>query len=99
MSKVFSADEAVNLIADNAVIAVNSSSGLCCPDAILKPWVNDMNEKKHPKNLTSINPIAAGDMFGSPGTEHIAKPGMLTKIIGGSFISGPTSAAPPKIWE
>ena len=34
MSKVFSADEAVNLIADNAVIAVNSSSGLCCPDAI-----------------------------------------------------------------
>ena len=38
-------------------------------------------------------------MFGSPGTEHIAKPGMLAKIIGGSFISGPTSAAPPKIWE
>ena len=36
MSKVFSADEAVNLIADNTVIAVNSSSGLCCPDAILK---------------------------------------------------------------
>lgn len=99
MSKVFLADEAVNLIADNAVIAVNSSSGLCCPDAILKALGERYEREKHPKNLTSINPIAAGDMFGSPGTEHIAKLGMLTKIIGGSFISGPTSAAPPKIWE
>ena len=36
MTKIRSADAAVALIGDNATIAVNSSSGLCCPDAILK---------------------------------------------------------------
>ena len=46
-----------------------------------------MNEKNI-QNLTSINPIAAGDMFGSPNDIFIAN----AKIIGGSFISGPTSA-------
>ena len=99
MSKVKSAEEAVRLIADNAVIAVNSSSGLCCPDAVLKALGARFDEEKHPKNITSIHPIAAGDMFGSPGTEYIAKPGMLAKIIGGSYISGPTKADPPKIWQ
>lgn len=99
MSKVKSAEEAVQLIADNAVIAVNSSSGLCCPDAVLKALGARFDKEKHPKNLTSIHPIAAGDMFGSPGTEYIAKPGMLAKIIGGSYISGPTKAEPPKIWQ
>ena len=99
MSKVKSAEEAVRLIADNAVIAVNSSSGLCCPDAVLQALGARFDAEKHPKNITSIHPIAAGDMFGSPGTEHIAKPGMLAKIIGGSYISGPTKADPPKIWQ
>lgn len=99
MSKIKSAEDAVKLIPDNAVIAVNSSSGLCCPDAILKALGKRFDDEKHPQNLTAIHPIAAGDMFGSPGAEYIAKPGMLRKIIGGSYISGPTKADPPRIWQ
>ncbi len=99
MSKIKSVSDAVKLIPDNAIVAVNSSSGLCCPDFILKALGERFDAEQHPKNLTTIHPIAAGDMFGSPGTEHIAKPGMLNKIIGGSYISGPTKAEPPKIWQ
>ena len=99
MSKIKSVSDAVKLIPDNAILAVNSSSGLCCPDFILKALGERFDTEQHPKNLTAIHPIAAGDMFGSPGTEHIAKPGMLKKIIGGSYISGPTKAEPPKIWQ
>jgi len=99
MSKIKSVSDAVKLIPDDAIVAVNSSSGLCCPDFILKALGERFDAEQHPKNLTTIHPIAAGDMFGSPGTEHIAKSGMLNKIIGGSYISGPTKAEPPKIWQ
>jgi len=99
VSKIKSAAEAVALIADGAVVAVNSSSGLCCPDAVLQALGARFEAEGHPRGLTSIHPIAAGDMFGTKGIDHIARPGMLVKVIGGSYPSGPTHAAPPLIWQ
>jgi propionate CoA-transferase len=99
MSKIATAEEAVGCIKDNATIAVNSSSGLCCPDAVLAALGKRFDDTGAPRNLTTIHPIAAGDMFGTPGVDHIAKPGMIAKIIGGSYPSGPTKAEPPKIWQ
>lgn len=99
MSKVKSAAEAVRLIRDGAMIAVNSSSGLCCPDAVLQALGARFDAEGAPRNLTSIHPIAAGDMFGTLGIDHIAKPGMLVRVIGGSYPSGPTNAAPPLVWQ
>ena len=99
MSKIKTAAQAVQLIADGAMVAVNSSSGLCCPDAVLKALGERFDAEGRPRNLTSVHPIAAGDMFGSKGVDHIAKPGMLAKIIGGSYPSGPSNAEPPLIWK
>ena len=99
MSKVVSAEDAVSHIADNAMVAVNSSSGLCCPDAVLAALGRRFDETGSPRNLTSVHPIAAGDFFGTKGVDHIAKPGCLSKIIGGSYPSGPTNAEPPLIWQ
>ena len=99
MSKVRTAAEAVRLIGDGAVVAVNSSSGLCCPDAVLKALGERFEAKGAPRDLTTIHPIAAGDMFGTKGVDHIARPGLLTKIIGGSYPSGPTNAEPPLVWQ
>jgi propionate CoA-transferase len=99
VSKQKSAAEAVALIADNATIAVNSSSGLGCPDAVLAALGERFDKLGSPKNLTSIHPIAAGDFFGTKGIDHYAKPGCLSKIIGGSYPSGPTTAEPPLIWQ
>ena len=46
-----------------------------------------------------IHPIAAGDMFGTKGIDHIAYEGLIDTVIGGSYPSGPSSAEPPLIWQ
>lgn len=99
MPKIMSARDAADLVPDNATVAVNSSSGLCCPDAVLAGLGARFDETATPRNLTTIHPIAAGDFFGTKGVDHIAKKGCLARIIGGSYPSGPTKAEPPLIWQ
>ncbi len=99
MGKVRTAEQAVASVRDGAVVAVNSSSGLCCPDAVLAALGARFDATSNPRGLTSVHPIAAGDMFGTKGIDHIARPGLLSRIIGGSYPSGPTNAEPPLIWQ
>lgn len=99
MNKQTTAAAAVALIPDNAVVAVNSSSGLGCPDAVLAALGERFDREGAPRAITSIHPIAAGDFFGTKGVDHIAKPGLLARIVGGSYPSGPTNAEPPRIWR
>lgn len=99
MSKHITPQEAANLIPDGAVVSVSSSSGLGCPDLMLKAIGERFEATGHPRNLTTLHPIAAGDMSGIKGIDHIAKKGLLAKIIGGSYPSGPSSAEPPLIWQ
>ncbi|WP_299295817.1 acyl CoA:acetate/3-ketoacid CoA transferase [uncultured Tateyamaria sp.] len=99
VTKQTTAADAVALIPDGAMVAVNSSSGLCCPDAVLEALGERFDTTGHPRDLTTIHPIAAGDFFGTKGVDHIAKPGCLKRIIGGSYPSGPTNAEPPLIWQ
>lgn len=97
--KVLSADQAAALIPDGAVVTVSSSSGLGCPDAMLAAIGQRFEASGHPRNITTLHPIAAGDMWGIKGVDHIAKPGLLARILGGSYPSGPSSAQPPAIWQ
>lgn len=99
MSKHISFAEAAALIPDNAVVSVSSSSGLGCPDMILKAIGERFDETGHPQNITTLHPIAAGDMSGIRGVDYIAKKGLLKKILAGSYPSGPSSAEPPLIWQ
>jgi propionate CoA-transferase len=99
VSKVRTAAEAVSRIADGATVAVNSSSGLLCPDAVLQALGERFRAEGAPKGLTTVHPIAAGDMFGTKGVDHIAHRGMIARIIGGSYPSGPSNAEPPLIWQ
>jgi propionate CoA-transferase len=99
MPKIVSAAEAARTIPDGAAVAVNSSSGLNCPDAVLKAIGERFDRESHPRNLTMLHPIAAGDMFGIRGIEHIAKKGLIGRIIGGSYPSGPSTSEPPMIWQ
>jgi acyl CoA:acetate/3-ketoacid CoA transferase len=99
MPKIVNAAEAVSHIADGAAVAVNSSSGLCCPDAVLKALGDRFAAESHPRRLTMIHPIAAGDMYGIKGVDHIARLGLISRIIGGSYPSGPSSFDPPLIWQ
>ncbi|WP_138413527.1 acyl CoA:acetate/3-ketoacid CoA transferase [Sinomonas gamaensis] len=91
--------QAADLVDDGDVVAVSSSSALGCPDAILSGLGQRFAETGHPRSLTSVHPIAAGDMYGVLGIDHIAQPGMLRRVVAGSYPSGPSSAEPPKIWQ
>jgi propionate CoA-transferase len=99
MPKIVSSAAAVNLIPDGATVAVNSSSGLNCPDAVLKALGERFEREQHPRGLTMLHPIAAGDMFGIKGIEHIAKKGLIDRVIAGSYPSGPSTSEPPMIWQ
>jgi len=99
VSKVVSAAFAASLIQDGTVVSVSSSSGLGCPDLMLKAIGERFDAEGHPRDLTTLHPIAAGDMSGIKGVDHIAKKGLLKKILGGSYPSGPSSSEPPLIWQ
>jgi propionate CoA-transferase len=98
-SKLVTPARAAALIGDGMVVSVSSSSGLGCPDLMLKAIGERFDREGHPRDLTTLHPIAAGDMCGIKGVDHIAKKGLLKKIIGGSYPSGPSSAEPPLIWQ
>jgi acyl CoA:acetate/3-ketoacid CoA transferase len=97
--KIMSFDEAAALIADGDVVTVSSSSGLNCPDRMLRAIGERFAREGHPRNITSLHPIAAGDMYGIKGIDHIAKAGLLARAIAGSYPSGPSSAESPEIWK
>ena len=99
MAKFCTADEAVALIGDGATITVSSSSGLGCPDALLAAVGKRFTQSGHPRQLTSVHPIAAGDMYGVGGIEHLAQDGLLKRVIAGSLPSGPSSMPSPQIWQ
>jgi acyl CoA:acetate/3-ketoacid CoA transferase len=94
---VLTGEAAAKLIENGSVITISSSSALGCPDFVLKAIGERFDKESSPKNLTVISPIAAGDMYGVKGIDHISKVGLLSKIIAGSFPSGPSSLEPPLI--
>ena len=99
MGKHVSAAVAVARIPDGAVVTVSSSSALGCPDAVLKALGERFRAEGHPKGLTTLHPIAAGDMYGVKGIDHIAQDGLLDRVIAGSYPSGPSSLPMPEIWR
>jgi propionate CoA-transferase len=99
MGKLVSPAEAAARIADGSVVTVSSSSALGCPDTMLAAIGARFEAEGHPRNLTTLHPIAAGDMYGVKGIDHIAKDGCLATIIAGSYPSGPSSLPMPEIWR
>jgi propionate CoA-transferase len=99
MGKLVSPAEAAARITDGAVVTVSSSSALGCPDVMLAAIGARFEAEGHPRDLTTLHPIAAGDMYGVKGIDHIARDGLLSRIIAGSYPSGPSSLPMPAIWR
>lgn len=97
--RVLSAADAAALIPDGATVTVSSSSGLGCPDAVLRAIGERFAASGTPRALTMLHPIAAGDVYGIDGIDHLAEPGLLKRVIAGSYPSGPSSVPAPKIWR
>ncbi len=87
------------IIPDGALVSVSSSSGLGCPDAVLAALGQSYTRTGQPGGLTLVHPIAAGDMYGIRGIDHLTQPGQIARIIAGSYPSGPSGAESPRIWR
>ncbi len=98
-SKVISFADAARLIRDGSVLAVSSSSGLNTPDRMLAAVGERFAAEGRPRAITLMMPIAAGDMYGIKGIDHIATKGLLARVLGGSYPSGPSSLEAPAIWK
>ncbi|HEY2927343.1 CoA-transferase, partial [Piscinibacter sp.] len=99
MKKLVTAEQAAALIRTGDVLSVSSSSGLGCPDKVLQALGERFEREGQPRDLTTLHPIAAGDMYGIKGIDHIAKPGLLARVLAGSYPSGPSSLPMPDIWK
>ena len=93
---ILTAAEAAALIPDGATVAISSSSAIGCPDDVLAAIGERYEQTASPKQITSIHAINTGDMSaGIAGIDHIAKPGLLARIIGGSYPAGPSKMPKP----
>jgi acyl CoA:acetate/3-ketoacid CoA transferase len=99
MSKLVSPEAAAARIPDGAVVTVASSSALDCPDRVLRAIGERFAAEGHPRGLTTLRPIAAGDMYGVKGMEWLAQDGCLARVLAGSYPSGPSSLPMPEIWR
>ncbi len=99
MGKVVAPADAAARIADRAVVTVSSSSALGCPDLVLRAIGERFSAEGHPRDLTILSPIAAGDMYGVKGIDHLAQDGLLATVIAGSYPSGPSNLPMPAIWQ
>jgi propionate CoA-transferase len=99
LAQTMSADDAARLIPDRAVVAISSSSGLNTPDRVLRAIGERFARDGLPRDLTTLHPIGSGDMYGIAGIDHLARPGLLERVIAGSYPSGPSSLPMPAIWR
>lgn len=99
MNKIVTARDAAARIPDGAVVTVSSSSALGCPDKVLEAIGARFRAEGHPRGITTLHPIAAGDMYGVKGIDHIAQDGLLVRTLCGSYPSGPSSLPMPEIWK
>ena len=96
-ARIVSAEDAVAAIPDGAVVSISSASGLGCPDALLRAIGENFAATGQPRQITALVPIAAGDMYGIDGIDHLARSGLLKCVIAGAFPSGPSSLVSPRI--
>ena len=97
--KIVTPEYAAARVPDGAVLSVSSSSALGCPDRVLAAIGTRFAAEGHPRGLTALHPIAAGDMYGVKGMDHLAHDGLLARVIAGSYPSGPSSLPMPAIWR
>ncbi len=90
-NRVVDAATAVESIEDGQTVTVCGIIGGLCPDSVLRALGERFRQHGRPRDLTLIFPVAVGDVFETPGVDHIAEPGLLKKVIGGSFVIGRSS--------
>jgi acyl CoA:acetate/3-ketoacid CoA transferase len=89
--KVIPIQEAVAKIPDGATVSI-CGAWMVLPDRLLAAIGESFAATGHPRDLTATFLLSPGGTKDQPGIEHVAKPGLLRRVIGGSFPNLPDSA-------
>ncbi|MET3925716.1 CoA-transferase [Devosia sp. 2618] len=87
MSKIVSARDAVASIPDGATVASAGVIGWVTPDAVLKALGDRFVDTASPRDLTFYFPCGTGDAMGIRGMDHVAREGLMKRIVSGSYIN------------
>jgi propionate CoA-transferase len=81
------AAEAVATIPDGATVASVGVIGWITPDSLLKALGDRFRATGAPRDLTFYFPVGTGDAQGIKGMDHVAQPGLMKRIVSGSYIN------------
>ncbi|HEX8767313.1 MAG TPA: CoA-transferase [Jatrophihabitans sp.] len=98
-SKVCDPAAAVALIADHQSVACTGVLGWITPDAVLRALAERFEQTGKPAGLSFFFPCATGDAMGIAGMDHVARPGLMRRIVAGSYINPrhPVTGARPAL--
>lgn len=84
MAKVITAKEAARLIEDGKTVTLGGSSGIACPESILREMETCFLETGSPKDLFVVHSTGLGDRQ-SRGIIHLAHEGLLKRVLTGHY--------------
>jgi len=87
MTRFLTSREAVASIPDEATVASVGVIGWITPDAVLKALGERFAQSGSPRNLTFYFPCGTGDAQSIKGMDHVAKEGLMKRIVAGSFVN------------
>ncbi len=87
MSKIITAREAVGLIRDGETVACVGVIGWITPDSTLGALAERFRKTGGPSGLTFYFPCGTGDSMGIRGMDHVAIPGLMKRIVSGSYVN------------
>lgn len=87
MSKIVSAEAAVATIPTGATVACAGVIGWVTPDKVLAALGTRFAETAAPRDLTFYFPCGTGDAMGIKGMDHVAREGLMKRIVSGSYIN------------
>jgi len=87
MSKVVTAEQAIAGVADGATVASAGVIGWVTPDKVLKALGERYQATGSPRDLTFYFPCGTGDAMGIKGMDHVAREGLMKRIVSGSYIN------------
>lgn len=100
-NKVIPFAEAARLIPNGATIGCCGVIGWLTPDRMLKSIAERFGQEASPSGCTFYFPCGTGDAIEIKGMDHVALPGLMKRIISGSYINprNPKTGERPRLMQ